>query len=137
MHVNKNCTVMTHALVNFSPWLRICSWLELRGKRIVSYVRQVREEQMVSVGDRGAENRLIFKQPSKLAEKKMQCNEQTHAIAYASKMSGIAELLEERVSKVSMFCCQAVWQLCLHIAQLKTINLLPKSGRCFKFTCGL
>ena len=20
MHVNKNCTVMTHALVNFSPW---------------------------------------------------------------------------------------------------------------------
>ena len=32
MHVNKNYTVMTRALVNFSPWLRICSWLELRGK---------------------------------------------------------------------------------------------------------
>ena len=28
--------VMTHALVNFSPWLRIFSWLEFRGKRIVS-----------------------------------------------------------------------------------------------------
>ena len=42
MHVNKKCTVMTHALVNFSPWLRICSGLELRGKWMVSY-----EEQMV------------------------------------------------------------------------------------------
>ena len=28
----QNCTVMTRALVNFSPWMRICSWLELRGK---------------------------------------------------------------------------------------------------------
>ena len=27
----QNCMVMTHALVNFSPWLRIYSWLELRG----------------------------------------------------------------------------------------------------------
>ena len=42
----QNCTVMTHALVNFSPWLRICSWLELRGK---GYVPQVREEQMVRI----------------------------------------------------------------------------------------
>ena len=25
--------VMTRALVNFSPWMRICNWLELRGKR--------------------------------------------------------------------------------------------------------
>ena len=35
MHVNKNCMVnlMTHALVNFSPWLRIYSWLELRGQK--------------------------------------------------------------------------------------------------------
>ena len=48
MHVNINCMVMTRALVNFSPWLRICSWLELRGKWMVSYVPQVREEQMVS-----------------------------------------------------------------------------------------
>ena len=40
---------MTHALVNFSPWLRICSWLELRGKGLVSYVPQVREEQMVRI----------------------------------------------------------------------------------------
>ena len=47
MRVNKNCMVMTHALVNFSPWLRICSWLELRGKGMVSYVPQVREEQVV------------------------------------------------------------------------------------------
>ena len=31
MHINKNCMVMICALVNFSPWLRICSWLELRG----------------------------------------------------------------------------------------------------------
>ena len=31
-YVNKNCTAMTCALVNFSPWLSICSWLELRGK---------------------------------------------------------------------------------------------------------
>ena len=38
MHVNKSCTVMTRALVNFSPWLRISSWLELRGKQMVSYV---------------------------------------------------------------------------------------------------
>ena len=30
-------------------WLRICSWLELRGKGLVSYVPQVREEQMVSI----------------------------------------------------------------------------------------
>ena len=35
---HKNCTVMTHALVNSSPQLRICSWLELRGKWMVSYV---------------------------------------------------------------------------------------------------
>ena len=27
----QNCMVMTHAL--YSPWLRICRWLELRGKR--------------------------------------------------------------------------------------------------------
>ena len=47
--VNKNCMVMTHALVNFSPWLRICSWLELRGKGMVIYVPQVREEQMVRI----------------------------------------------------------------------------------------
>ena len=45
----KNCMVMTRALVNFSPWLRICSWLELRGKWIVSSVPQVREEQMVRI----------------------------------------------------------------------------------------
>ena len=45
----QNSTVMTHALVNFSPWLRICSWLELRGKQMVSYVSQVREEQMVRI----------------------------------------------------------------------------------------
>ena len=36
MCVNKNCIVITHALVNFSPWLRICSWLELRGKWLCS-----------------------------------------------------------------------------------------------------
>ena len=36
-------------LVIFSPWLRICSWLELRGKRMVSYVPQVREEQMITI----------------------------------------------------------------------------------------
>ena len=41
--------VMTPALVNFSPWLRICSWLELRGKGMVSYVPQMREEQMVRI----------------------------------------------------------------------------------------
>ena len=35
--------------VDFSPWLRICSWLELRDKGIVSYVPQVREEQMVRI----------------------------------------------------------------------------------------
>ena len=45
----QNCTVMTGAQVNFSPWLRICSWLELRGKRMVSSVPQVREEQMVRI----------------------------------------------------------------------------------------
>ena len=49
MHVSKSCTVMTRALVNFSPWLKICSWLELRGKGMVSYVPQVREEQMVRI----------------------------------------------------------------------------------------
>ena len=49
MRLNKNCMVMTRALVNFSPLLRICSWLELRGKGIVSYVPQVREEQMVRI----------------------------------------------------------------------------------------
>ena len=49
LHVNKNCMVMTRALVNFSSWLRICSWLELRGKEMVSYVPQVREEQMVRI----------------------------------------------------------------------------------------
>ena len=38
----QNCMVMTHALVNFSPWLRICSWLELRGKGIGSYIPRVR-----------------------------------------------------------------------------------------------
>ena len=32
-----------------SPWLRICSWLELRGKGLVSYIPQVREEQMVRI----------------------------------------------------------------------------------------
>ena len=37
------------ALVNFSPWLRICSWLELRGKGMVSYVPQVKKEQMVRI----------------------------------------------------------------------------------------
>ena len=31
MYVNKSCTVMTCALVN-SHLLRICSWIELRGK---------------------------------------------------------------------------------------------------------
>ena len=36
-------------IVNFSPWLRICSWLELRGEWIVSYVPKVREEQMVRI----------------------------------------------------------------------------------------
>ena len=46
---NKNCMVMTRALVKFSPWLRICSWLELRGKWMVSSVPQVREEQMVRI----------------------------------------------------------------------------------------
>ena len=40
---------MTRAPVNFIPWLRICSWLELRGKGMVSYVHQVREEQMVRI----------------------------------------------------------------------------------------
>ena len=35
--------------VNFSRWLRICNWLELRGKWRVSYVPQVREEQMVRI----------------------------------------------------------------------------------------
>ena len=45
----QNCKVMTCALVNFSPWLRICSWLELRDKWMVSYVPQVREEQMVRI----------------------------------------------------------------------------------------
>ena len=45
----KQKSVMTHALVNFSPWLRICSWLELRGKWMASYVPQVREEQMVRI----------------------------------------------------------------------------------------
>ena len=49
MRVNKNCMVMTSALVNFIPWLRICSWLELRGKWTVSSVLQVREEQMVRI----------------------------------------------------------------------------------------
>ena len=49
MRVNKNRTVMTRALVNFSPWLRICSWLELRCKGMVSYVRQVRDKQMVTI----------------------------------------------------------------------------------------
>ena len=48
MYVNKNCSVMTHALVNFSPWLTIYR-LELRGKWMVSYVPQVREEQMVRI----------------------------------------------------------------------------------------
>ena len=28
--------VMTHALVNFSPQLKICSWLELKGKWMIS-----------------------------------------------------------------------------------------------------
>ena len=37
-YANRNCTVITHALINFSPWLRIRSWLELRGKGMVSYV---------------------------------------------------------------------------------------------------
>ena len=37
---------MTHALVNFSPWPRICSWLGLRGKWSVP---QVGEEQMVRI----------------------------------------------------------------------------------------
>ena len=49
MRVNNNSTVMTCALVNFSPWLRICSWLELRGKWTVSYIPQLREEQMVRI----------------------------------------------------------------------------------------
>ena len=30
--------VMPRALVNFSPWLRICNWLELRGKWMVRCV---------------------------------------------------------------------------------------------------
>ena len=37
---------MTRALVNFSPGLRIHSWLELRGKWMVSYAPQVREKQI-------------------------------------------------------------------------------------------
>ena len=41
----QNCTMMICALVNFSPLLRFCSWLELRGKWI-SYVPQVRQEKM-------------------------------------------------------------------------------------------
>ena len=49
MRIYKNCMVMTCAPVNFSPWLRICSWLELRGKLMVSYIPQVREEQMVRI----------------------------------------------------------------------------------------
>ena len=32
MRVNKNCMMITPALVNFSPWLRICSWLQTDGK---------------------------------------------------------------------------------------------------------
>ena len=31
-------------VVLFSPWLRICSWLELKGKGMASYVLSVREE---------------------------------------------------------------------------------------------
>ena len=49
VHKQKLYMVMTRTLVNFSPWLRICSWLELRGKQMVSYVSQVREEQMVRI----------------------------------------------------------------------------------------
>ena len=45
----KYCMVMTRVPVNFSPWLRICSWLELRGKWMVSSVPQVREEHMVRI----------------------------------------------------------------------------------------
>ena len=49
MHVSKNFMVMTRALVNFSSWLKICSWLKLKGKGMVSYVPQVREKQMVRI----------------------------------------------------------------------------------------
>ena len=30
--------VITHVLVNFSPWLRSCSWLESRGKLMVNII---------------------------------------------------------------------------------------------------
>ena len=40
----QNCIVMTCALFNLSPWLRICSWLELSGNKLYS---QVREEKML------------------------------------------------------------------------------------------
>ena len=36
MRINKNCMVMTRALVNFSLWLRICSWLELTDGKLCS-----------------------------------------------------------------------------------------------------
>ena len=43
MHINKNCMVLARALVNVS------SWLELRGKGLVSYVPQLREDHMVRI----------------------------------------------------------------------------------------
>ena len=48
MRVNKNCTVMICVLVNFS----LAEDLQLagvEGKRVVSYVPQVRKEQMVRI----------------------------------------------------------------------------------------
>ena len=44
--INKDCKVCS--LIN-SPWLRFCSWLELRGKQRVCYVPQVMEEQIVDL----------------------------------------------------------------------------------------
>ena len=49
LYVVRKHTMMMPTLVNFSSWLRIYSWLELRGKWGVSYVPQVREEQMVRI----------------------------------------------------------------------------------------
>ena len=57
--IQDTCTVMTRALVNFSPWLRICTWLELRGKGMVSYVAEMREEQMVSYVPQVREEQMV------------------------------------------------------------------------------
>lgn len=40
-HINFSgvfCMVMTCTLVNFSPWLGIYDWLELKDKHMVSYI---------------------------------------------------------------------------------------------------